>query len=93
MTWIIKPQYGGGSYQILSTELGFICQYQDQIYTYLKCKHSLQWVESSQIEGQITIPEINIKSCPRFKLNNIVIDPVLNAIKLSCRLFNRNKGI
>lgn len=39
-------------------------------------------MESSQIEGQITIPEINIKSCPRFKLNNIVIHTVLNAIKI-----------
>ena len=38
-------------------------------------------MEFSQIEGQITIPEINIKSCPRFKLNNIVIHPVLTVTK------------
>lgn len=64
----VKSQSGNGEYDVLSTELGWICSCPDHIFRGEKCKH-IWAVEFSialrkQVESQTIIKPIDIQTCP-----------------------------
>jgi transposase-like protein len=63
----VKSQSGNGEYDVLSTELGFICSCCDHIYRGVKCKH-IYAVEFSlqlrkEVQSSIVIQPLDILSC------------------------------
>jgi putative transposase len=73
----VKSQSSDGEeYDVLNTELGFICSCSDHIFRGVKCKH-IYAVEFShalrnKVESQVVIKTINVKACPRCQSYNIV---------------------
>lgn len=75
-SYLVNSQSRNGIYEVLSTELGWICSCLDSIYRNVKCKHV--WaVEFSlalrkKVSAQIVIQPINPQSCPSCKSEEIV---------------------
>ena len=74
-TYQVKSQSGNGFYDIISTELGWVCNCPDHMYRGVTCKH-IYSVEISQqirqqVQNQIVISEIT-NVCPQCKSEQIV---------------------
>lgn len=74
--YTVNSQSGNGTYDVLSTEVGWICQCCDHIYRGVKCKHIFA-VEFSlairkEVSNQIVIQPINIQACPTCSSGAIV---------------------
>ena len=39
LTYVVSSQSGNGSYEVLSTELGWVCSCPDHTFRGVKCKH------------------------------------------------------
>ena len=73
----VHSQAGDFEYDVLSTELGWLCQCADHMYRGLKCKHIIA-VELSFIlrkivaKEPITIQAVNAQNCPKCGSANLV---------------------
>lgn len=72
----INSQSGNGVYDVLSTELGWICSCPDHVYRGVKCKH-IYAVEFSlalreEVARETIIQPIDIQACPACHSDNIV---------------------
>jgi putative transposase len=76
-TYKVKSQSGGGTeYDILSTEVGWICSCPDHMYRGVTCKH-IHAVEISlalrkKVENEVVIQPVNISLCPQCQSEQIV---------------------
>ena len=76
----VRSQSGNGKYEVLKTELGWICSCPDHVYRGVKCKH-IWAVEFSlalrrEVEVRRIRPLSNISSCIYCDSENIVKDGV-----------------
>jgi transposase-like protein len=76
-TYKVKSQSSNGEqYDVLNTELGFICSCSDHIFRGVKCKHihavEFSYALRNKVESQIVIKPINVEACPRCHSNKIV---------------------
>jgi len=72
----VNSQSGNGAYNVLQTELGWICSCPDHVYRGVRCKH-VYAVEFSlaireEVASQIVIQPINIHACPTCNSSKIV---------------------
>jgi putative transposase len=73
----VKSQSGNGEYDVISTELGFVCSCPDHVYRGIKCKHihavEVSFALRKEVESHtVVIPAINIQDCPRCHSDKIV---------------------
>jgi transposase-like protein len=63
----VKSQSSGGDYQVLQTELGWLCSCPDAMFRSVECKHILAVQLSlkvrAEVENQILAPIVNTDSC------------------------------
>lgn len=76
----VNSQSGNGTYDVLSTELGWICSCPDHVYRGLKCKHIFA-VEFSielrkKVQESVVINPVNILACPRCNSERIIRNAV-----------------
>ena len=74
--YTVRSQSGNGEYELLSTELGWICSCADHIYRGVKCKH-LWAVEYSQklrdtVARQVVIQSLDTQTCIFCQSNQII---------------------
>src|SRR5919109_2282314 len=75
-TYIVKSQSSINEYDVLSTELGWICSCPDHMYRGVTCKH-IHAVEISlaireKVENEVAIQPLNISLCPQCQSDQIV---------------------
>lgn len=75
-TYLVKSQSGNGEYEVIKTELGWMCSCPDHIYRHVKCKH-IWAVEFSlalkhEVEKRKIEPITNISNCIYCSSENIV---------------------
>jgi len=75
-TYVVKSQSSNYEYEILSTELGWICSCPDHMYRDVTCKH-IHAVEISlalrkKVENEGVIQPLNISLCPQCQSDQIV---------------------
>lgn len=66
-TYKVNSQSGNGAYDVLSTELGWICSCPDHLYREVKCKH-IWAVEFSrklreQVSRNVRVQELTVSNC------------------------------
>jgi len=72
----VKSQSGNGEYEVLSTEIGWVCSCPDSIFRGVKCKH-LWGVEISKslrdrVASEIVIKALNTQVCQFCQSNRII---------------------
>ena len=75
-TYKVASQSSRAIYEIVSTELGWICQCADHVYRGVKCKHiwavEFSFAIRRLIQKEVVIQPINISNCPRCNSDEIV---------------------
>jgi putative transposase len=76
-TYVVKPQsISNNEYDVLSTELGWICSCPDHMYRGVTCKHihavEISLVIRNKVENEVVIQPLNISVCPRCQSEQIV---------------------
>lgn len=81
-TYEVKSQTGNDVYEVLNTELGWLCSCCDHIYRGTKCKHIYAVEFSRAIRKQVVavataaagvvIAAVNVSNCPACKSDNVV---------------------
>jgi transposase-like protein len=75
-TYHVKSQSSDDVYEIIRTELGWICSCSDSIFRGVKCKHvygvEFSFALRNKVESQIVIKPINVQACPRCQSDKIV---------------------
>ncbi len=76
----VKSQSGIGEYQVLSTELGWLCSCPDAIYRNIECKHILAVQFSlkirTEVENQVLAPIVDTEACIFCGSKHVVKDGV-----------------
>jgi putative transposase len=75
--YVVRSQSGNREYQVLNTELGFICSCSDHVYRGVKCKHiyavEFSFAFRNKVKrSQTVIKPINVQACPRCQSSRIV---------------------
>jgi transposase-like protein/predicted nucleic acid-binding Zn finger protein len=79
-TYEVKSQSSHGTYEVLNTSLGWMCQCPDHVYRGVKCKHIFAVEFSSQIRNEVQIrriePKASVQVCRYCGSSEIVKDGV-----------------
>lgn len=79
LTYTVKSQSGNGLYQIINSELGWLCSCPDHMYRGKKCKHIFAVEFSQKLRQTVqqvvaTIKPIDAQACVRCNSSHIVKD-------------------
>ena len=83
-TYQVKSQKYPKTYDVVSTEKGWICTCPDHIYRHVCCKHihavewSIKFREHVKKQNHTTIEQIQFSSCPNCKSENFVKHGIRN---------------
>lgn len=76
ITYTKSPSDRGTEYDVLSTELGWICLCPDHMYKGITCKHihavEISLVIRKKVQNGVVIQPLNISLCPQCQSDQIV---------------------
>ena len=74
--YIVNSQSNNGTYEVIHTELGWICSCCDSVYRGVKCKHQIAIEFSLELRNTVSrhvvIQPVNIQACPSCSAEIIV---------------------